>query len=220
MADPPTPSSARSSPDTGPAEATVEDVTLISRVASADREAFAELYDRYERPAYSLAQRICMDTNMAEDVLQEAFLAVWRQPAKYDPERGAFLPWLLTLVHHRAVDAVRKESTRRRRTDQQDQDQLDGVSSAAPPADQLAIAGLVGTQVRAALRDLPSEQREVLALSYYGGYTQGEVADLVGVPIGTVKSRMFAGVRKLRTQLASSLGTDSASQDDIDGGSR
>ncbi len=145
---------------------------------------------------------------MAEDVVQEVFLTLWRDPARYDPERGEFATWLLTLVHHKAVDAVRRESAARRRT--VSAAQAGEESSPVLGADDEALAEVAAGQVREALRRLPVEQRQALALAYYGGYTQREVAVLTGVPLGTVKSRMFAGVARLRMLLTAQLADDAS----------
>lgn len=182
------------------------DAELVRRVTGGDRQAFGELYDRYCRQAYSLARRICVDQEFAEDVVQEAFLALWRDPARFDPARGAFGSWLLTLVHHRAVDAVRKEAVQRKRTVSGVEEVAERLVPPGPGADQVALAGMVGGQVREALGQLPEEQREVIALAYFGGYTQCEVSALTGLPLGTVKSRTFAGIRRLRGLLSSLLG--------------
>jgi RNA polymerase sigma-70 factor (ECF subfamily) len=177
------------------------DEGLIARVASGDADAIGLLYDRYSRPAYSLARRICGDDGIAEDVVQEALLAVWRDPQRFDPGRGNFGSWLMTLVHHKAVDAVRRESATRRRTVPGSDYGDRGDDSASPGADQAALGSVLAGQVRDALGNLPDEQRRAIALAYYGGYTQREVAAITGVPVGTVKSRMFTGVQRLRRLL-------------------
>lgn len=179
----------------------VTDVTLLERIGERSTDALAQLYDRFGRPAYSLARRICVDEALAEDVVQEAFLVVWRDPGRFDPVRGSVSSWLLTVVHHRAVDAVRREATRRKRTVAPSADGEDWGIPPGPGADQAALGAVVAGKVRDALGELPAEQREALALAYFGGYTQREVASLVGVPLGTVKSRMFAGSQKLRALL-------------------
>jgi RNA polymerase sigma-70 factor (ECF subfamily) len=169
-----------------------------------DRAALSQLYQRFGRSCYSLARRICADDGLAEDVVQEVFLTLWREPTRFDPSRGAFASWLLTLIHHRAVDTVRKETTLRRR--------VVGAAEAGddwsptPGADAAAIARVAAGQVRAALHRLPVEQRRVLALTYFGGHTQREIAVLTGVPLGTVKSRTFAAVQRLRSLLTEQLG--------------
>lgn len=182
------------------------DEQLVSRLADGDPAALAGLYDRYGRPAYSLARRICADEGLAEDVVQEVFLAFWRDPGRFDPARGTFGAWLLTLVHHKAVDAVRRESAIRRRTAPAADDGQEGPGPPGPGADHAALGAVVAGQVRDALGLLPAEQREALALAYFGGYTQREVAALVGVPLGTVKSRMFTGVARLRALLGPLVG--------------
>jgi RNA polymerase sigma factor (sigma-70 family) len=179
---------------------------IIRRVVAGDQVALGELYDRWVRPAFSLARRVCADDVLAEDVVQEVFIAFWREPGRFDPARGAFGSWLLTLVHHKAVDAVRRESAIRRRTVPAAEDGEEWSMSPGPGADQAALGAVVAGQVRDALGRLPNEQREALALAYYGGYTQREVATLTGVPLGTVKSRMFTGIQRLRNVLGPLLG--------------
>ncbi|MEV8438685.1 sigma-70 family RNA polymerase sigma factor [Actinosynnema sp. NPDC051121] len=183
------------------------DADLAARVTAGDRTAFGELYDRYGKPAYSLARRICVDPDLAEDVVQEAFLTLWRNPAAYDRSRGGFGTWLMTVVHHRAVDAVRRENTQRRRSVPLTDEVSERNVTPAEGADHAALAGVVGGEVREALLGLSEDQRQVLALAYLGGYTQIEVAALIGVPLGTVKSRTFAAIRRLRVVLRSAWDT-------------
>jgi RNA polymerase sigma factor (sigma-70 family) len=193
------------------------DELIISRIVAGDQRALEELYDRWARPAFSLARRVCADEVLAEDVVQEAFIALWREPGRFNSSRGAFGSWLLTLVHHKAVDAVRRESAIRRRTVPAAEDGEEWSMLPGPGADQAALGAVVAGQVREALCRLPDEQREALALAYYGGYTQREVATLMGVPLGTVKSRMFTGVQRLRTVLGPLLGEIAT---DFGGGAR
>ena len=181
------------------------DAELVRRLGDADRAAVSELYQRFGRPCYSLAQRICADERLAEDVVEEVFLTLWREPTRFDPSRGDFATWLLTLIHHRAVDTVRKETTIRR--------QVVAVPEAGealspipvPGADAVGMARVVAGQVRAALDRLPFEQRRVLALTYFDGHTQREIAVLTGVPLDTVKSRTLAAVQRLRSLLTDQL---------------
>jgi RNA polymerase sigma factor (sigma-70 family) len=184
------------------------DAELVRRLGEADGAALSQLYQRFGRPCYSLARRICADEGLAEDVVQEVFLTLWRDPARYDPSRGGFATWLLTLIHHKAVDAVRRESTLRRRVVAAPEAGEDWSPTPVPGADQAAIARVAAGQVRTALHRLPHEQRQVLALAYFGGHTQREIAVLTGVPLGTVKSRMFTAVQRLRSLLADQLGPD------------
>ncbi len=184
------------------------DVELVRRLGDADGAALSQLYQRFGRPCYSLARRICADEGLAEDVVQEVFLTLWRDPTRFDPARGGFATWLLTLIHHKAVDAVRRESTIRRRMVAAPEAGEDWSPTPVPGADQAAMARVAAGQVRAALHRLPVEQRQVLALAYFGGHTQREIAVLTGVPLGTVKSRMFTAVQRLRSLLADQLGPD------------
>jgi RNA polymerase sigma-70 factor (ECF subfamily) len=178
----------------------VTDEDLVRDVAAGSAQALAELYDRWGRRAYSLARRICADEGLAEDVVQEAFVAVWREPARFDPQRGRFGTWLLTLVHHKAVDAVRREAAANRRRARVEDDP-GGTGPVGAAADQAALDAVAAGQVRDALGQLSCEQRQALGLAYYGGYTQREIAAMTGVALGTVKSRMFTGMRRMRDLL-------------------
>lgn len=179
------------------------DAELVRRLGDADRAAMSQLYQRFGRLCYSLAQQICADEGLAEDVVQEVFLTLWREPTRFDPSRGDFATWLLTLIHHRAVDTVRKETTIRRRVVAAPE--ADEDLSPVPGADAVGMARVAAGQVRAALDCLPVEQRRVLTLTYFGGHTQREIAVLTGVPLDTVKSRTLAAVQRLRLLLTEQL---------------
>jgi RNA polymerase sigma factor (sigma-70 family) len=184
------------------------DAELVRRVRDADGAALSQLYQRFARPCYSLARRICVDEGLAEDVVQEVFLTLWRDPSRFDPARGGFATWLLTVTHHRAVDAVRRESAIRRHLVVVPEAGDDWSPTPVPGADQAALARVAAGQVRTALHRLPIAQRQVLALAYFGGHTQSEIAVQIGVPLGTVKSRMFTAVQRLRALLTDQLGPD------------
>jgi len=190
----------------------VADAELVARLSRGDSNALEQLYDRFGRPAYSLARRILADEGLAEDVVQEVFIALWRQPEKYDPSRGAFSSWLLAMTHHKAVDAVRREEAlRRRRSRAADEDEsLLGTAAAGADIDDQVISRIQGDGVRQALLDLPEVQRQALTLAYFGGYTQREVAALTGAPLGTVKTRMLAGMRRLKDVLGGKAASEFA----------
>jgi RNA polymerase sigma factor (sigma-70 family) len=176
----------------------LSDEALVALVARADEQALAELYDRYGRVAYGLALRVLRDETLAEDAVQESFLAVWRSAARFVPERAKASTWILTLVHRRSVDVVRREERRR----------ADALELAPEPmtagADDDAWLRFERERVQAALRQLPDPQREAIELAYYGGFTQSELAEKLGQPIGTIKSRMFTGLARLRELLGDS----------------
>ncbi|HEY1370293.1 MAG TPA: sigma-70 family RNA polymerase sigma factor [Gaiellaceae bacterium] len=173
----------------------LSDEALVLLVARSDEVALGELYDRFGRVAYGLALRILRDEALAEDAVQDAFLAVWRTAARFMPEKGKASSWILTLAHRRAVDLVRREE--RRRTEP-----LEGVEEAPDrAADETVWLRFERERVQAALRQLPDQQREALELAYYGGFTQSELAERLGQPIGTIKSRMFTGLSRLRELL-------------------
>jgi RNA polymerase sigma-70 factor (ECF subfamily) len=175
----------------------LSDEALLSLVASSDDLALAELYDRFGRVAYGLALRILRDEALAQDAVQEAFLAVWRSADRFLAERAKASTWILTLVHRRAVDLVRREDRRRG----------EPLESATEPVasgttEDEAELGFERRVVQEALRQLTPEQREALELGYYGGLTQSELAERLGQPLGTIKSRMFTGLSRLRDLLA------------------
>ena len=177
------------------------DADLIARVRAGERGAVDDLYDRFRRPAFALARRILADDILAEDVVQDVFLTVWRDPYAYDGARGSFASWLMAMVHHKAVDAVRREESHRRRQNRAEDDLVLSAPTSARDVEDDAWTRLVAERVRTALGTLPDAQREALTLAYYGGYTQREVAALTRAPLGTVKTRMLAGMRRLKVRL-------------------
>ena len=172
------------------------DEDLISLVKLKDPQAFATLYDRHSRAAYSLAYRMMGERQAAEDLVQDAFLKLWRGAAgSYRPERGSVRTWLLSIVHNRGIDQLRSTASRRRMQEK--------VEASAPrvqssEAFSESWRNAQREQVREALKSLPEEQLKVLELAYFSGYTHVEIAELLGLPLGTVKGRMRLGLRKVR----------------------
>ncbi len=175
----------------------LSDEALVALVARGDDPALAELYDRLGRVAFGLALRVLRDERHAEDAVQEAFLTVWRTAAGFRAERAKASTWILTLVHRRAVDLVRREE-RRRAEPLTDEPAPEGAAEATEEAAWLRFER---ERVQSALRQLPDVQREAIELAYYGGFSQSELAERLGVPLGTIKSRMFAGLARLRELL-------------------
>jgi RNA polymerase sigma-70 factor (ECF subfamily) len=175
----------------------LSDEALVALVARGDEAALGELYDRLSRVAYGLALRVLRDERHAEDAVQEAFLQVWRSAATFRAERAKASTWILTLVHRRAVDLVRREE--RRQADPLTEETP--VGAAGELTDEAAWLRFERERVQYALRQLPDVQREALELAYYGGFSQSELAERLGVPLGTIKSRMFAGLARLRELL-------------------
>jgi RNA polymerase sigma-70 factor (ECF subfamily) len=174
----------------------LSDEALVALVVRSDHVALAELYDRYGRAAHNLAYRVLRDAALAEDAVQDAFLTVWRTASRFLPERSKASTWILTLVHRRAVDLVRREE--RRRAEPLDE----AFEPAGEATDETAWLRLERERVQEALRQLPDQQREALELAYYGGFTQSELAERLGQPLGTIKSRMFAGLSRMRDLLS------------------
>src|SRR3954470_4161280 len=175
----------------------LSDEAVVALLARSDESALAELYDRFGRVAYGLALRILRDDRLAEDAVQEGVLAAWRKADRFIPERGKASTWVLTLVHRRAVDLVRREDRRRAEPLTESVD-----PPASDSAEDDAWLRFERERVQSALKQLPDQQREALELAYYGGFTQSELAERLGQPVGTIKSRMFAGLARLRELLA------------------
>jgi RNA polymerase sigma-70 factor, ECF subfamily len=178
------------------------DEQVLEALAQRDLTALEELYDRYSKVAYSLAYRIVGDRGIAEDVVQDAFLSVWRQAATFRRERGAVRTWLLSIVHHRSIDRLRS-STAGGTTVPYEELPIDKEEKDKPSIWQQAWNNVRAEIVRHALDHLPVEQKKSIELAYFSGYTQSEIADLMGVPLGTVKGRMRIGLQKLRSMLLS-----------------
>jgi RNA polymerase sigma factor (sigma-70 family) len=176
-----------------------DDATLGELISNHDAGALEELYDRHSAASYGLARRVVGDEQLAQDVVQEVFLAIWRGAAKYDGSRGSLNTWLFALTHHKAVDAVRRSQRHSGR--RAPEEALTMEADPAPSVDEQALASVRRDQVRAALADLPEAQRKALMLAYFGGLSQSEIAQLTGIPLGTVKTRTLAALRRLRAVL-------------------
>lgn len=174
------------------------DEELMPLVGEKQIDAFEVFYERHAGPAYSLAHRIVGDAKLAEDVTQDAFLSIWRSESGYDAARGSVRAWTLGIVRHRAIDTIRRETARRvPPLDLRSGELLEGESSDARTEEE-AIDRDTARRLRGAVRQLPEEQARVIELAYYGGFSQGEIAEMLGVPLGTVKGRARLGLEKMR----------------------
>jgi RNA polymerase sigma-70 factor (ECF subfamily) len=174
------------------------DQDVLRRVAAGQLDALEDLYDRYRMMAYSIALRITSDGALAEDVVQDAFLGAWRNADRYVAGRGSVRTWLLSIVHHRAIDAVRR---RRPTADLPDREDAPPSALTIPDVWPEVTARLDADAVKTALAALSEVQREALELAYFGGLTQQEIADRTGTPLGTIKSRMRLGLLAMRRVL-------------------
>ena len=172
------------------------DEDLLELLAAGDSRALEVIFDRHSGPAFSLAFRRCGRRTMAEDIVQVAFLSLWRSGARYDPTRGSVRSWVLTAVRNRAIDAFRRESVTASR------DVADDEAAARLPALERTDSEVErredARRIRVALQELPAEQRQVIELAYFGGFTHTEIARMLDLPAGTVKGRMRLGLTKLR----------------------
>lgn len=174
----------------------------MSLVAEKDAAAFELFYERHGRAAFSLAYRILGDREQAEDVTQETFLSTWRSNAAFDPARGSVRTWILGVVRNRAIDLVRRESAKRSpRLDLRSEDAIDETSFAASTEEE-AMRRETQREVRTVLDGLPPAQAQVVQLAYFGGFSQSEIANVLGLPVGTVKGRMRLALTKVRSGLA------------------
>jgi RNA polymerase sigma-70 factor, ECF subfamily len=177
------------------------DDELLALVLARDGAAFETLYNRYGDLVYSVAMRVLADPAAAQDVAQDVFIRLWRNPASFDPERGRFMPWLLSVTRNRSVDEVRARSRRRLRELPVLEGAEDPVDLNAPDPALMAVAASEQRVIRVALGQLPAEQREVIDLAYFAGLTQPEIAERLATPLGTVKTRIRLGMKKLRVAL-------------------
>ncbi len=171
------------------------DEDLISFVGQGDADAFATLYDRHSRAAFSLAYRMMGERQASEDLAQDAFLKIWRGASSYRAERGSVRTWILSIVHNRGIDQLRSHASRRRT-----QDKIEASAPRSQPSEAFAETwrNSQRDQVREALNTLPSEQLKILELAYFSGYTHVEISELLSLPLGTVKGRMRLGLKKIR----------------------
>jgi RNA polymerase sigma-70 factor (ECF subfamily) len=192
--------SLRSAPDLRP----LADEDLMALVRGGEARAFEVIFDRHAGPAFSLAYRMCGRRALAEDIVQDAFVSIWRSGARYDQARGSVRSWILSAVHHRAIDAFRREVAKQS-LDVRDDAAAERVA-AAELTDAEAVRRDEATRVRSALDELPPDQRQVIELAYFGGFTHTQIAELLELPAGTVKGRMRLGMSKLRLALGELAG--------------
>lgn len=179
-----------------PIEGTRWEHDVKRRLIARDPAALTELYDQFGSYVYGLAARVIGDRRAAEDITQDVFLSLWERPEAFEPERGKLRTFVGTLAHRRAIDFVRREEARRRRAAREASGHVP-----IPDVDELAMAIVAAEQVRAEIERLPAEQREAIELAYFGGRTYRQVAEELGIPEGTAKSRMRLGLRRIADAL-------------------
>jgi RNA polymerase sigma-70 factor (ECF subfamily) len=176
------------------------DEELMLLVNNGEPKAFATLYDRHSRAAYCLAYRMMGERQAAEDLAQEAFIKVWRRAGSYRAQKASVRTWILSIVHNRGIDQLRSHASRRRT-----QEKIEASAASSQPSEAFAETwrNTQAEQVREALSTLPKEQLKILELAYFSGYTHVQIAELVGLPLGTVKGRMRLGLKKIRAYFES-----------------
>jgi RNA polymerase sigma-70 factor (ECF subfamily) len=197
----------------------LQDEELMAQLRQRDVGAFETLYDRYGNLVYSVSLRVLGDVQAAEDVVQEVFLRLWRKPHHYDTARGRFVTWLMSVTRNRAIDERRSRGRRQRR---EALPELEfGDTLASDDSDDPAAAALLTDEryaIRQALSGLPPEQRQTIELAYFGGFTQQEISDALGQPLGTVKTRIRLGMQKLRVALEERRGAERHAGDELQRG--
>jgi RNA polymerase sigma-70 factor (ECF subfamily) len=193
-------------PSLDPTERRAEEAALLTRIRDRDEGAVEELYARYSGPLYSLAYQVTGADRFAQDVVQEVFIAVWKDAGRFDPARGALGAWLFSLARHKAIDLVRREANVRKRTADVDLE----FEVAADDVDREAWLRIRRDRVRVAMESLPEAQRTALELAFFAGLTHVEVSERLGIPLGTAKTRIRSALLRLRDQLGSSLSESEA----------
>lgn len=188
-------------PDDAQGQRRAEDVALIARVVDRDERAVEALYARYAGPLYSLAYQVTGAERFAQDVVQEVFVALWRDAGRFDPAKGAVAPWLFSLARHKAIDLVRREANVRKRTADVDLE----LEEASDDVDHETWLNIRRQRVRAAIEELTPAQRESLELAFFSGLTHVEVAERLGIPLGTAKTRIRSALLRLRDILGDSV---------------
>ena len=187
--------------DTAESYTDLADEILLAKIADSDRRALEALYDRYGRRVFALAARMLNDPQSSEEVTQDVFMSVWRRVGSYKPGRGKFTTWLFSIAHNRTIDELRKRMRDRNHDNQNLDDHMNIKEETPLPADQI-VAQSEFDMVKHAMKALPAEQRKVVEMSYFGGFTQVEISEMTDQPLGTVKTRMRLALKKLRVSLA------------------
>lgn len=177
----------------------MDDPDLVDLMAVGNAQALETLYDRYSRIVFSFALRILGDPASAEELLQEVFFRAWQQASRFSANRGSFVTWLLSITHNMAIDEIRKRQRRPQRADSADPVlMLANVTDTGPSVEEYAVLSSWREQIAEAMRELPDSQREAIEMAYFQGLTQREISEQLGQPLGTIKTRMRLGMRKLR----------------------
>jgi RNA polymerase sigma-70 factor (ECF subfamily) len=187
----------------GKSTSSLADEDLMALVQRGDARAFEAIYDRHGSAAFSLAYRIAGNRAAAEDIVQEAFLSVWRSSVRYKPERGNLRSWLLSVVHNRAIDSLRRSVAHTRH--QADGEGIEERKAAPEFTDVEAFRRQEAQTIRSEMERLPSEQLRVVELAYFGGFTHSQIAEMLGEPLGTVKGRMRLALDKMRDGLGEAV---------------
>lgn len=174
------------------------DATLVVSIGRYHEEALAEVYRRHAGAVFALARRLLADRTLAEEIVQEVFLRLWNDPDRFDPDRGSLRSYVLAQCHGRSVDLIRSESSRRRREEKE----LTLAAESGYDLEHQVWDMAVASKVKTAMQELPDVEREAILLAYFGGHTYREVADLLDTPEGTIKSRIRAGLKRMRGELA------------------
>ncbi|WP_382303854.1 sigma-70 family RNA polymerase sigma factor [Herbiconiux sp. UC225_62] len=185
-------------PDTGNSETAVTFERLLDLISRGDQQAFSELYDRTAPRVLGLVKRVLVDHAQSEEVAQEVFLEIWRTAARFESQRGSAMSWILTMSHRRAVDRVRSSQSGH------DRDERIGLRDIEPDYDQVSETVEIRIEherVKRAMAQLTALQREAISLAYYGGYSHSEIAGILSIPVGTVKTRLRDGMIRLRDEL-------------------